>query len=311
MNFKHIFVFILTILALASVSPQAQTQTQTLSPEYREDLAKLSGPNLPPMGLDTADERVRAASRQLHSDDIDERAAARQTLQDLTADDDLDVATDARISLAVMTSDKSESLSLLESCVAANPDAMHCLTWLGVYRRFGTGGDIDAVGSTRAFKRAAALGSPDAQWYYGMALFRGLGVAEDADAGFLWVEKSAKQDHLQGLVSYATMNALGQGTPIRKDIAFSANARAAHLGNVHAIYVIGRNLQTGSGVKKNLDLADAALLMAAKNGHPDAARRVRKLLAEIPKEDAEAWYAVATAREADVVKILAATNPFP
>lgn len=280
------------VFALIAVSAEAQSPPK----DYRPEIAALSGPTMPPMGLEDADERVRAASRLLHSKDEAEKAKGFEALDALTRDPDIQTATDARMSLAAMTPDRGKSRALLDDCVQANPRAVHCLAWLGVYRRFGTGGAVDAPGSTEAFSKAAALGSPDAQWYYGMALYRGLGVKADEKGGYAWVEKSARQDHVSGLTSYGTMNALGQGTQVNKSQAYKAYARTAALGNIHGLYVVGLSLQSGDGVKKDLDLADTAILMAAMSGHPDAASSVRTLMSEIPEAERKPWLNRALAR---------------
>lgn len=158
----------------------------------------------------------------------------------------------------------------LLTCIKIAPDVPDCHVWMGLFHIYGIGTPKDSVAAVTSFRTASRLGSSAGDWHLAMALLKGEGVELDLKEAFSLVEKAARKNYIPGLSSYATMNGLGQGTAINAHLSFNATARAALLGSSDSWLVIARSYGEGLGVEADLDKADAAYVIAAMQGHPQA-----------------------------------------
>ena len=95
-----------------------------------------------------------------------------------------------------------------------------------------------------------------------MKYLNGDGVAKNERTAFALVKKSADQDFHDGMLSFAAMNALGQGTPVNKRAAFETYERAASFGSGPAMRGLGAMYCVGDAPKTDKDLCAAALILA-------------------------------------------------
>jgi len=95
-----------------------------------------------------------------------------------------------------------------------------------------------------------------------MYFLNGERVAKDEKAAFEWVKKSAEQEYHDGLISFAVMNALGQGTEIDTTAAFKAYETAASMGSGHAMRGLGSMYCAGEAQTTDRDICAAALILA-------------------------------------------------
>ena len=135
----------------------------------------------------------------------------------------------------------------------------------------GWGGEVNLAKSDFHFVNAAEAGDPRAQWQVGMNYLNGERVEANEKTAFGWIKKAAEQDYLNGLISYAVMNALGQGTEIDSAAAFKAYEAAASLGSGHAIRGLGSMYCSGEAPKTDKDLCGAALILGYEMGDMQAA----------------------------------------
>ena len=147
-------------------------------------------------------------------------------------------------------------------CAGLWPDDAYCHYILARDFANGWGGEADLSKSDFHFLKAAEAGDARAQWQVGMNFLNGERVEKNEKAAFEWVKKSAKQDYLNGLISFAVMNALGQGTDIDTAAAFKAYETAASLGSGHAIRGLGSMYCAGEAPKTDKNLCAAALILA-------------------------------------------------
>lgn len=196
------------------------------------------------------------------------------------------------------------SVKLLKKCVMLYSDFAGCQVWMGSYTQFGVGVDKDSVEAANYFERAANLGSPAGQWYYGMAYLRGSGRDINPETGFLWIEKSARQDYIPGLNSYAIMKKMGDGTAQNYDHAFMAAARGAKLNDGRSFARMAYMLAKGLGHKKNLYMADIATLRAASKGHSESSKMVDRLLKRLTPQERAEFFAASKAAEPRLNKII-------
>lgn len=178
---------------------------------------------------------------------------------------------------ATRAEDAVDARAHLQLCIDLEPTAPDCYVWMGLFHSFGTGGAKDAVAAVTAYRRASELGSPSGDWHLAMTLLRGKGVSKDEDAAFLLVEDAARADYIPALASYGTMYALGQGVATDPRRAFDANARAATLGDARSLFVIAVSYGDGSGVKRDLNKADATYVLAGMRGNPQASAMIKNV----------------------------------
>ncbi len=147
-------------------------------------------------------------------------------------------------------------------CSVLWPNNDYCHYILGRDFEHGWGGDADVTKSDFHYKNAAEFGDSRAQWILGMNYLNGTRVEKNEQTAFGWVKKSAEQEHLNGLISFAVMNALGQGTEINTATAFETYETAAKLGSAHAIRGLSSMYCTGEAPKTDKDLCAAGLILA-------------------------------------------------
>ncbi len=165
-----------------------------------------------------------------------------------------------------MNSDVQENLPLARKttldCAKLWPEEAYCHYVLARDFANGWGGDADLSKSDVHFRKAAEAGDARAQWQVGMHYLNGDRVEKNEKTAFAWVEKSAEQDYLNGLISFAVMNALGQGTEKNPDLSFKAYEAAAKLGSGHALRALGAMYCAGEAPKTDRGLCAAALILA-------------------------------------------------
>lgn len=94
----------------------------------------------------------------------------------------------------------------------------------------------DYVSGAAAFREAAEHGHPLAQYRLGLLHLSGLGVVEDAEKAFGWIEKAAAQGIAAACLQLGVMLAHGQG--VEQDYALAAHwyGRAAELGSSDGLF---------------------------------------------------------------------------
>jgi hypothetical protein len=81
------------------------------------------------------------------------------------------------------------------------------------------------------YKRAAALGNPQAQYNLASMLRTGLGVERDPDVALRWLKKAAAQYDPSALADIGTMYYRGDGVPMDRKKGLQYLEKAARLGN--------------------------------------------------------------------------------
>jgi TPR repeat protein len=163
-------------------------------------------------------------------------------------------------------SDKHRNLPLArqkaQDCVRRWAQNLFCHYILG--QDFGNGwaGSVDKTKSDFHFLKAAEAGDARAQWQIGMYHLNGERVPKNEKTAYYWVKKSADQDYVDGLISYAVMKAVGQGTAVNTAAAFQAYEKAASFGSAHALRAVGAMYCSGEAPKTDRDLCAAALILA-------------------------------------------------
>jgi len=163
-------------------------------------------------------------------------------------------------------SDKHRNLPLArqkaQDCVRRWAQNPFCHFILG--QDFGNGwaGSVDKTKSDFHFLKAAEAGDARAQWQIGMYHLKGERVPKNERTAYYWVKKSADQGYVDGLISFAVMNAIGQGTTVNKMAAFQAYEKAASFGSAHALRGLGAMYCSGEAPKTDRDLCAAALILA-------------------------------------------------
>ena len=151
-------------------------------------------------------------------------------------------------------------------CTQVLPRNGYCHYLLGRDFEDGWGGEKNISKSDFHLKKAADLGDAGAQWTIGMRYLNGTRVEKNEKAAFEWVKKSASQEYVDGLISFAVMNAIGQGTDINKAAAFEAYEIAAALGSAHALRGLGSMYCAGEAPKTDRNVCAAALILAYQGG---------------------------------------------
>lgn len=212
--------------------------------------------------------QLNYAYRYIQSDDVEKSNQAYEYLLSALQDD---VVAEAAYSLLIevlygIYFDTKQNLPLARQkaveCSTLWPNNQFCHYILGRDFENGWGGDVDMTERDYHFMHAAELGDARAQWQVGMQYLNGDRVEPNEETAFSWVKKSAEQDYLNGLISFAVMNALGQGTDIDLAASFSAYETAASLGSGHAIRSLGSMYCAGEAPKTDKNLCAAALILA-------------------------------------------------
>ena len=212
--------------------------------------------------------KLNYAYRYIQSEDTEKSKHALQYLKDATRDDVVQQNAYPFLIevLYGVNFDTHQDLARAREkaleCAELWPGDAYCHYILARDFANGWGGDEDISKSDFHFLKAAEAGDSRAQWQVGMYFLNGERVEVNENTAFKWVKKSAEQNYLEGLISFAVMNALGQGTEIDTAAAFKAYETAASMGSGHAIRGLGSMYCAGEAPKTDKDLCAAALILA-------------------------------------------------
>jgi TPR repeat protein len=116
------------------------------------------------------------------------------------------------------------------------------------------------------YRRAADLGSPDAQFALGRYFCAGTGGARDFFQGVSWYLKAGEQGDLRALM---TVGQLCVGGPL-EHLAVECFKKAAAMGDAEAQFLIGQHLAAGKGAAQDLSEAVEWWHRAALQGYAQA-----------------------------------------
>jgi len=178
-------------------------------------------------------------------------------------------------------------------------------------------------------KKAADMGLTEAQAIYGQMLLDGAGIGRDPVQALSWFKRAAHADHLMsinmvgrcyengwgvlrdevvaaywfrlaadrgldwGMYNYAHMLRQGRGgVPQDQAAALALYRKAAELGHIKSIGMLGRYCEAGTAVERDLDEALACYRRAAEGGDFRGMFHLgRLLLARGQADAAEPWLA--------------------
>lgn len=160
----------------------------------------------------------------------------------------------------------------------------------------------DPARGAALFERAAARGQSEAQYYLGLMLREGTGVAADPEAAFTWFLAAAEQQYVAAQFELSRAYSRGQGTAQDGTAALKWLTEAATGGHVEAMFFLAHALDTGQGAPLNRGEAVSWLRRAAEADHVASQRTLGRkyLLAEgvaANPEEALRWLGAAAARE--------------
>ena len=121
-----------------------------------------------------------------------------------------------------------------------------------------------------AWKRDAALGSPEAQYELAKSLTTGNPASSDNRAAVKWLRKAADKEHAASQHLLGVLIARAQGVRANPEQAVALFRAAAIMGNADAQYDLGRALTWGFGVEVNLNEALTWFRLAGAQGHLQA-----------------------------------------
>lgn len=197
-----------------------------------------------------------------------------------------------------------DGLQALQHALAANsPEAAHQLGL--VYAQGLAGVTRDETRAAQLFEQAANAGLSRAQLNLGVLYIRGRGVPRDLVRARGWLEKAAASNDPYALYALGRAMEESEGAA-RADPARAADLyrRAAELGHPLAALRYGLALADGEGIKQDAAGAQRWLMVAQKDGVPEAALALGDITARTrnPRdkaanqkilESAAAWYRVA------------------
>jgi len=161
-----------------------------------------------------------------------------------------------------------------ENCVTFGDSLGRCEFLLARDFQNGWGGEKDAKRSADLFLKGAEDGDAKAMWYAAMNLLEN-GNSESNVAAFEWVKKSADAEYIRGIISLATMHALGQGTEIDYGKAYATYQQAADLKSAHAIRSMASMHCAGEGREKDREICASGLILAYEHGDNIAFQNLR------------------------------------
>lgn len=146
-----------------------------------------------------------------------------------------------------------------------------------LYETGSHGVERDDAEATRLYGRAAALGDPLAQNFYGYRLFNGIGAGRDTVAGLEWMERAAVQGDPRAAGNLGFLLTHGRG--VERDYARAAYwlERAADGGVPTAMSLLGDLCRQGLGMPADTLRATALYERAAEAGLADAALRLASM----------------------------------
>lgn len=130
------------------------------------------------------------------------------------------------------------------------------------------------IGSLQWYRKAADLGSAQAQYYLGGMYENGRRVLQDYGRAAQWYRQAANQGHVKAQVTLGFMYESGRG--VRQDYtrAMAWYRKAADQGFAMAQFNIGTMYENGRGVPKDDALAEQWYRKAADQGYAQALQRL-------------------------------------
>lgn len=201
-------------------------------------------------GSDAA--RVNLASEYLTNADLDDDAGAVALLREVNPEGPLVGTVAYLLGRALLfghgvDQDMAAGSELLIQVAEADPDNVDALFLAARSLHQGWGRRPDPGRAFPMMRRAADFGVPRAQWWVGMMLLNGEGVAANPEAAYVYVRSAGEAGDLDGQISTAVMLALGQGTAVDGAEARRWYRGAAESGSAHALRGWGMMLLTGEG----------------------------------------------------------------
>jgi len=151
-----------------------------------------------------------------------------------------------------------------KKCAYGTNSIAECQFLLARYLDNGWADETNNEEADKLFLAAAERGHSASQWYTGMNYLNGEFFEKDEAKAYDWVRQAAEQEYMDGMISFAVMNATGEGTGINPEAAFQWYEKAAMLGSHHALRGLSYMHLNGEGVPKNIELAVAGLIIASK-----------------------------------------------
>ena len=144
-----------------------------------------------------------------------------------------------------------------------------------------------------SFQQSAEAKDRDAQYRLALLYGAGRGVEKNDAFALKWLRRAAEQRQAEAQYALAAVYARGLYGVARDDVAAADwLKRSARLGNVEAQYELAHAYAEGRGVRQDANEALGWILLAEKNGHPEAAAAAERIRALLPRN------APAPAREA-------------
>jgi len=133
------------------------------------------------------------------------------------------------------------------------------------------------VGSLQWYRKAADLGSAQAQYYLGGMYETGRRVLRDYKRAAQWYRQAAVQGHVKAQVTLGYLYESGRG--VRQDYgkAISWYRKAADQGFAMAQFNIGTLYENGHGVAKDESVATQWYSKAAAQGYAQAVAKLAKM----------------------------------
>ena len=118
-------------------------------------------------------------------------------------------------------------------------------------------------------KKAAELGSPEAQYNLGYAFQNGLGMEKDMEQAVEWYKKSS--DNKFNDAYYAMMMAYGNGEGVKQnlELAFDYALKCANNDDPTCMWNVVNSYAIGNGVKKDDEKVKEWIVRLAKLNNPE------------------------------------------
>ena len=162
--------------------------------------------------------------------------------------------------------------------IASDKDYAPAQFALGRCLTLGEGIPADAKQAFALYQKAATRGDADAQFALGYCYQYGEGVEVDLKLAVAWYEKAASQGDADSQASLGECYAAGEGVARDAGQALFWLRKAAEQGDGQAQFRLGQLLIENPGVQgaKHLHTAEEWIRMAARQGHPEAVRHVKR-----------------------------------
>ena len=158
---------------------------------------------------------------------------------------------------------------------AAAKDNLEAIDLLGDCYRFGEGIDQDEAKAVGLYLRAAEKQYTESQSSLGHCYFNGNGVEQNPIEAVRWFRLAAAKRDVFSLRMLGHCYLNGDGVERDHTRALAYYKKASIDGDKHAQYALGECFRMGDGTSPNYSEALRWYRMAAKQGHPEAAARLR------------------------------------